>query len=73
MSGKSDISIKRVLAILRERKRDNPYPADLFPWARVIDKNFHYRRDAMFGTFGRKVYNNCIKDIERAIKEEYER
>ena len=73
MTMKRNITVKRVLEILRERKRDNPYPADLFPWARVIDKNFHYRRDAMFGTFGRKVYNNCIKDIEKAIRGEYER
>ncbi len=46
---------------------ENPYPDDIFPSVDMTELNFRKRRDAMFGSFGRRVYNNALDDVRNAI------
>lgn len=46
---------------------ENPYPEDIFPSVKATTLNFQNRRDAMFGSFGRRVFDNTIDKIREAV------
>ena len=60
------VDIMRILSDVRAR---NPYPEDIFPKVPITVTNFRKRRDAMFGSEGRRVWNNCIDEILDELKE----
>ncbi len=49
--------------IIEELKKRNPYPADIFPEVKITVWNFLNRRDAMFGSWGGKVWQFCIDEL----------
>ena len=62
------MTIKKIIFLIESIK--NPYPEDIFPDVPITSTNFEIRRDAMFGSFGRRVWNNCKRDIIDLLKEE---
>jgi len=64
--------------ILNEAKARNPFPEDIF----IAPTSDEYKllkkaiedaglvQDKFFGSFGRRVWNNCIATIEQIIEEE---
>lgn len=67
--------IKEILETIRKR---NPYPEDIFikPTKTQYKKmreafyKAHLSPDAFFGSFGREVWNFCIKEILTQLEEQ---
>jgi hypothetical protein len=58
--------------LIEKLRKDNPYPVYIFPDVDITVENFEGRRDAMFGSFGRLVWNNCCDKINEIIEDEIE-
>jgi len=64
--------------IIKELKERNPYPEDIFlekkqeDWAEFHTalRKRHLAPDGFMGSFGRKVWNNCILELEKIMREE---
>ena len=63
--------------IIKELKEQNPYPELVFIelsggiYQKVIElfKENGLSLDGYNGSFGRKVYNNCLEDLEERIED----
>ena len=61
---------------IKNLRKNNPYPADIFTeptkaqWDKVtkVLKRNNISSDAVFGSWGRRVWNMCIEDFEKLIK-----
>ena len=63
-------TMKQIISdLIAENKERNPYPEDIFPDVEITVDNFEHRRDAMFGSWGRMVWNNCLEDFKRKFDE----
>lgn len=69
-----------MLNILKEVRKRNPYPKDIFTEP-TKEEYIKLQRsteeaglvqDKFFGWFGRGVWNNCIDEIKKVIEEELE-
>lgn len=69
--------MKETIRQIEEIKRNNPYPEDIFiepNWKKVTStlKKAGLSPDAIFGSWGRQVWNNCCEDIIKKLSEDTE-
>lgn len=64
--------------ILDEARARNPYPEDIFTepskeeyeQLRELFRNAGMTQDRFFGSFGRRVWNNCVDEIKRLMEQQ---
>ncbi len=67
--------------ILTEARARNPFPEDIFTAStddeykllKKVVKDAGLIQDKFFGSFGRRVWNNCINTIEKIAQESIEK
>jgi hypothetical protein len=72
--GNRNMKIKK---LLDDTAADNPYPQDIFAeptseeWKKLQNavSNAGLIQDRFFGSFGRKVWDNCLQKIKEKLKD----
>ena len=55
-----DLTLQEVKETIGSMRTDNPYPTDIFTGK---------TEEGKIGQFGRKVWNNCLDELEKRLKE----
>jgi hypothetical protein len=72
---------EKIIKILDELKKINPYPEKLFPQItkkdftkidNLLSKKMGFRIDKLSGNLGRKIYKSIIEDVKDKFTEEIE-
>lgn len=64
------MKLERIMNIIDELQKNNPYPEDIFPKIPCTRENLLNRREALFGAEGRRVYNMALDEVKKSILEE---
>jgi hypothetical protein len=52
--------VEKINSIIKELRMENPYPSDIFTGK---------TEEGKIGQFGKKVWNNCLDELEKSLKE----